>query len=144
YYTFSAHDAGCAVSRRVLEIMRTERLLERAATIGARLRTRLEEVLGGHPLVSDIRGLGLMQGVELVADRSSGQPFARSVEFAARVAGAALERDLWVYPAGSGPVSDAILLGPPYTIGEDHVELIVQTLREAIDAAAGALLSAAG
>ncbi|MCP3912858.1 MAG: aspartate aminotransferase family protein [Actinomycetia bacterium] len=137
YYTFAGHDLGCAISLEVLRIMRVEGLVERAASIGALLRHRLDEELGDHPHVADIRGRGLLLGIELAADRNTGRPFPRADEMATQVVGAALDRGLWVYPAGSGPVDDAVLIGPPFTITEEHVELIVSGLRDAIDAAVG-------
>lgn len=139
YFTFSGADLGCAVSLEVLRIMREEGLVERAATLGARLRRRLEDELGGHPNVADIRGLGLMQGIELVQDRDRGVEYPRSVEFAARVAGEAVARGVWVYPCGSGPVADALLVGPPFTITDEHVDLIATTTRAAIEAAAASV-----
>lgn len=137
YFTFSGADLGCAVSRSVLEIIRTEQLIPRAEAMGRRLRARLERVLGDHPNVADIRGLGLMQGLELC--HASGEPFAPSAGFANAVVGAALERGVWLYPCGSGPVVDGILLGPPYTITDAHIDLIAITTRDAIDAAAALL-----
>ena len=135
YFTFSSTDLACAVSLEVLQIMRREALVQRAADMGRRLRQRLTEELGDHPNVVDIRGLGLMQGLQLVQDRSTGEPFPRSVDFAGRVAAAALERGLWIYPCGSGPVDDGILVGPPFTITDDHIETIVGVLAESMDAA---------
>ena len=139
YFTFSGAEVGCAVSVKVLQIMREEGLVERAATMGALLRSRMEEELGNHPNVGDIRGLGLMQGIALVKDATTGEPFSRSDDFAARVAGEAIDRGVWIYPCGSGPVEDGLLFGPPYTITEDHIEQIVGVTSEAITAAAGAL-----
>ncbi len=139
YFTFSGADMGCAISVEVLKIMRKEGLVDRAARMGERLRRRLEEELGDHPNVADIRGLGLMQGIELVKDRDSGESFARPVEFAQRVAMEAVERGVWVYPCGSGPVDDGLLIGPPYTITEDHIETIVGTTKDAITAAAASV-----
>ena len=62
------------------------------------------------------------------------------MEFAARVAGAAVARGVWVYPCGSGPVADALLIGPPFTITDEHVDLIATTTRAAIEAAAASVL----
>jgi len=139
YFTFSGAELGCAVSVKVLQIMREEGLVYRASRMGARLRRRLEEELADHPHVADIRGLGLMQGIELCKDKSTGQAFARSVEFASRVAMEAVDQGVWVYPCGSGPVADGLLIGPPYTITEDHIETIVGTTKDAITAAANSL-----
>ena len=69
YFTFSGQDLGCAVSVAVLRIMREERLVERAASMGEVLRSRLDAAFGDHPNVCDVRGIGLLQGIELVADR---------------------------------------------------------------------------
>lgn len=135
YYTYGGSTVGCAVSVAVLQIMRHEGLVERAATMGERLRARLEDELGDHPNVADIRGLGLLQGVELVKNRETGEAFPRSVEFAQRVAMAAIERGVWVYPCGSGPVDDGLLFGPPYTLTDDHIDLIVTATKDAITAA---------
>lgn len=139
YFTFGATDLACAVSLEVLQIMRREALVQRSADMGQRLRRRLEEELAGHTNVIDIRGLGLMQGLELVQNRSTGEPFPRTVDFAGRVAAAALERDLWIYPCGSGPVDDGILVGPPFTVTEAHIETIVGVLVESIDVAAASI-----
>ncbi len=141
YFTFSGADLGCAVSTKVLQIMREEKLVERAASMGALLRRRFEEELGDHPNVADIRGLGLMQGIELIADRDTGTPFPRSIEFAQQVASAGIERGLWLYPCGSGPVEDGLLFGPPFTIDEGDVEMIVDLTKASIDAAASSLAS---
>ena len=139
YFTFSGSEVGCAVSVKVLQIMREEGLVEQAATMGALLRRRLEEELGDHPHVGDIRGLGLMQGIELVQDAATGEPFARAHDFSGRVAAEAIERGVWIYPCGSGPVEDGLLFGPPYTITEDHIDKIVGVTSEAITAAARSL-----
>jgi adenosylmethionine-8-amino-7-oxononanoate aminotransferase len=139
YFTFSGADLGCAVSVKVLQIMRKENLVDRARRMGQLLRKRLDEELGGHPNVADIRGLGLLQGIQLTADRDTGTEFPRSVEFAGRVTEAALERGVWVYPCGSGPVADGLLLGPPYTITPEHVEIIVSTIKESITAAVASI-----
>ena len=139
YFTFSGADLGCAVSVKVLQIMREEGLVDRAAQMGQRLRSRMEEELADHPNVADIRGLGLMQGIELVKDRNSGESFTRSDEFAQQVAMEAIDRGVWIYPCGSGPVVDGLLFGPPYTITDDHIETIVGVTSEAITAAASRL-----
>lgn len=139
YYTYSGSDLGCAVSLKVLQILREEQLVQRAATMGALLRKRLDEELGDHPHVGDIRGLGLMQGIELVKDRDTGEPFPRSLDLAFKVAMEAVDRGVWFYPCGSGPVVDGILFGPPLTITEEHIELIVGVTKDAIDTTVGRL-----
>ena len=72
--TFGGHPAGCAVALETLAIMEEEGLLERSATLGADLLARLRDALGDHPLVGDVRGRGLLIGIELVADQATRAP----------------------------------------------------------------------
>jgi adenosylmethionine-8-amino-7-oxononanoate aminotransferase len=123
FFTFTGNDAACAVSATVLRIMRDEDLVERSAKLGEVLGDRLHAEFDGHRAVVEVRGRGLFHGLELnVAE--------------AAVVGAALQRDLWVYPAGSGPVPHAVMVAPPFVVTEDEIELIVTRLRAAIDAVA--------
>jgi len=133
YYTFSGSDVACAVSNRVLQVMEDEQLVERAATMGARLSTMLHDALDDHPNVADVRGLGLLQGIEMVADRETGANYGGRLT--AEVVAQALERDTWIYPAGSGPVPDGLLFGPPFTVSEAELERLVEVTVESIDAA---------
>lgn len=137
FFTFSATDLSCAIADRVLQVLEDERLVQRCAEQGAVLRRRLEEELGAHPHVRDIRGLGLMLGVELVRDRASGQSW--EGRLAPRVVAEALQRDLWIYPAGSAAVPDALLFGPPFTITDGEIDVAVARTRSALDAAVSAL-----
>ena len=84
------------------------------------LEKRLRDELGGLEVVSDIRGRGLFYGIELRCDRDA-------------VVAAALARDLWVYPAGSGPVPNAIMIAPPFVIDTDEIDQLVGTLRTTLD-----------
>ena len=121
YFTFTGNDGSCAAGAKVLEILRREQLVERAATTGAALGRRLRDEFGQHPAVTDIRGRGMFYGLELQCSRDA-------------VVMAALERDMWVYPAGSGPVTDAVMVAPPFVITDAEIELLVTTLRASIDA----------
>ena len=105
----------------VLEILRREQLVQRAATQGAVLGQRLHTEFGDHPAVVDIRGRGMFYGLELRCSRDA-------------VVQAAMERDMWVYPAGSGPVADAVMVAPPFIISDSEIDLLVATLRESLDA----------
>ena len=133
FFTFTGADAVCAGARAVLQILRHERLVERAAAMGDVLAARLEDSLRDHAHVQPQRGRGLFRGLELVADRATGEPFPRARGVASTVVRECLANDVWVYPAGSGPVQDAIMLGPPFVVDESEVELIVDTLTAAVD-----------
>jgi adenosylmethionine-8-amino-7-oxononanoate aminotransferase len=136
FYTYSAHPLACAIADRVLEIMEREKLVERAATVGAKLGAQLKEELSGHPMVGEIRGAGLFWGIELVRDKATRAPYPADAHLANRVLGAAVRRGMFFYPAsgiagdGSG---DAIMIAPPFVIGDAEVDFIVQTARGALD-----------
>jgi adenosylmethionine-8-amino-7-oxononanoate aminotransferase len=136
FYTYSSHPVACAVADAVLAIMERERLVERSAEMGTRLGSQLREELSGHPMVGDIRGSGLFWGVELVHDKSARTPFAPDQKVTNRVLSAALKRGLFFYPstgmAGKAG-GDAMMLTPPFVIGDSEIEFMVRTAREALD-----------
>jgi adenosylmethionine-8-amino-7-oxononanoate aminotransferase len=136
FYTFGAHPAACAAAEAVLELLERERLVERAAQVGAALLERLHAALDGHPHVAAVRGKGLMIGIELVRDRATGAPFPAELGFTSRVVACGLRRGVFVYPAAGAPGRDALLLGPPFTIRDDELDLLVEALPAAIDDAA--------
>jgi len=136
FFTYSAHPLACAMAERVLAIMEREGLVERAARVGARLGARLRQVLGGHPMVGEIRGVGLFWGIELVRDRAAREPFPPSARTINRVLAAALRRGLFIYPAAGMAAErggDAIMVAPPFVIGDEEIEFIAQTLRATLD-----------
>jgi adenosylmethionine-8-amino-7-oxononanoate aminotransferase len=142
FYTFGAHPAACAAAEAVLEILEREHLVARAASVGRTLLERLAAALAGHPHVAEVRGLGMLIGIELVRDRTTLEPFPESARFAMRVVLAALGRGVFVYPAGAEPARDAVLLGPPFTLQEGEMDLLVDALPRAIDDAVAALARA--
>jgi adenosylmethionine-8-amino-7-oxononanoate aminotransferase len=135
FYTYAAHPAACAVADKVLEIVEREGLVARAAEMGAALRGRLVSALGGHPHVAEIRGRGLLQAVELVADRATLAPFAPGDRITATVVAAGLGNGAFFYPGGAGAAQDVIVLGPPFTVSESELDLLVTALVKSIDGA---------
>jgi adenosylmethionine-8-amino-7-oxononanoate aminotransferase len=135
FYTYAAHPAACAVADKVLEIMEREALVERCAKMGEALRERLQAALGDHPHVAEIRGKGLLQAVELVQDRETLAPFAREDRLTATVVAAGFANGVFLYPAGTGAAQDAIVMGPPFTVSESELDLLVTGLTKAIDGA---------
>lgn len=136
FYTYSSHPLGCAVADKILEIMEREHLVEHAAALGARLGAQLKENLSGHPMVGDIRGAGLFWGMELVRDRAARTPYPPEMRLTRRVIEAALKRGLFVYPAigmAGREGGDALMITPPFVIGEAEVDFIVRTVRDALD-----------
>jgi adenosylmethionine-8-amino-7-oxononanoate aminotransferase len=94
--------------------------------------------LGAHPHVGDIRGRGLLLGIELVAERASRRPFAPERRLHARIKSEAIARGLLCYANGGtidGIRGDHVLLAPPYIVTDGELEPIVARLAAAIDAA---------
>ena len=106
-----------------------------SATKGADLLERLHR-LEGHHAVREVRGLGLMIGIELVADMSDGTD-GPGASPGAKVVAEALRRGVWVYPAGDGNVPDALLVGPPFTITDAEMDRLVQVVSESISTVYG-------
>src|SRR4030095_5216240 len=96
-FTYSHAPAGAAVAREVLRILEDEALVEASAAKGDRLRALLSGRLGEQPNVGDIRGRGLLVGVELVADRDTRAPFPRTRRVTEAVVRAARRRGVLVY-----------------------------------------------
>ncbi len=134
FFTYGAHPAACAAAEAVLEILEREALVERAAKLGDELRERLA-ALESHPNVAEVRGRGLLLGIELVRDRATLEPFPPEARLTARVVGAGIGAGVFFYPGGSGAARDVICLGPPFTIGSEEIEQIATALPQAIDRA---------
>lgn len=137
FYTFAGHPASCAIADKVLEIMEREELVARAEKMGALLRARLDEAIAPLPNVAEVRGLGLLLGIELVRDRESMERFPAEARMVNRVMGEGLKRGVFFYPGGSGPARDVVMLGPPFTINGEDIDTLVGVLAESIAAAVG-------
>jgi adenosylmethionine-8-amino-7-oxononanoate aminotransferase len=134
FFTYGAHTGACAAATAVLDILERESLVERAREMGARLARRLE-TLADHPHVAEVRGRGLLQAVELVRDRETLEPFAAEERVVGKVIGAGLAEGVFFYPGGCDPARDVVVLGPPFTIGDDEIEILAAALEAAIDSA---------
>ena len=134
FHTFAAHPAACAAGDKVLEIMERENLVERAATTGEKLMGALSDAIGDHPNVAEIRGRGLLQGVELVADRDTLEQFPIEDNVTGKLVGECLRRGVFLYGGGTGVVRDIMVIGPPFIIDDDDIDRIVVALAGAIDA----------
>jgi adenosylmethionine-8-amino-7-oxononanoate aminotransferase len=138
-FTYNAHPISLAAGRAVLGHLQTKKLVEaadsgRAGTAAAHFQQQLDN-LRNEEAVGDVRGLGLLWGVEFVADKISKRPFPTRENFAGRVGSAAMQRGLMVYPMqGSvdGISGDHLLLAPPAVITEEQIEWSVEQLAAAI------------
>ena len=137
-FTYQAHPVAMAAGLAVLDYIEQHHLFERVAPGGRDLLAALEP-LRAHPNVGDIRGLGLLLGIEFVKGRASREPFPRSAGFAERVRQAAMEEGVTTYPiqgCADGERGDHILLAPPFTISADETRFLARTLEAALAHAA--------
>ena len=135
-YTYSAHPTCCAVAVQNLEIMQRERLCEKAASLGERLRDRLVTAFAGHPHVGDIRGgKGLLAAVEFVLDPATKSNFSGDRKIAVRLQTEMMQRGVVtrVRPAaGVHPApGDMVFFAPPLVITEAQIDQFVDVARSA-------------
>ena len=126
-YTYSAHPVGCAVALRTLRIIDEEDFPGQAADKGAALLARLRSALADHPHVGEVRGQGLMCGVELVQDKATKAEFPPQGKIGARVQAEALERGLFSRVRG-----DVFLLAPPIITTHAQLERAVEILAASV------------
>lgn len=130
--TSSGYPLGCAVAAEVIRTIRDEGLLERCVRMGERLAAGLEEIAAGSPHVAEVRGRGLLRGLELVHDRETLAPLAGG---STRLQQAAKERGLMIYscptPIGRTLV-EAVMLAPPLVVTEADVDAILERLADAV------------
>jgi adenosylmethionine-8-amino-7-oxononanoate aminotransferase len=137
-FTYSHAPGGATVAREVLRILDEEDLVDASRVKGERLADLLHERLAPHPHLGEIRGRGLMVGLELVADRETRAPFPRAEKVTERVARAARDRGVLVYSGtgnANGVDGDQILLGPPFVVTADELTRIADVVGEAVEAA---------
>jgi adenosylmethionine-8-amino-7-oxononanoate aminotransferase len=141
-HTYLGHPLACAGALAVQRVIRRDNLLANVRRQGEHLTRRLTERFGNHHHVGDVRGRGLFQAIELVADRTSKAAFDPRHKLHARIKQEAMARGLMVYPSGGtvdGINGDHVLLAPPFICREDDIDTIVERLGDAVDAAIASL-----
>jgi hypothetical protein len=141
-HTYLGHPLACAAALAVQKVMRRDNLLANVKAQGAHLTRRLNERFGNHHHVGDVRGRGLFQAIELVADRASKEPFDPRHRLHARIKREAMARGLMVYPMGGtldGARGDHVVLAPPFIVSANDIDTIVDRLGDAVDAAIGSV-----
>lgn len=133
FHTFAALPQSCAAATSVLQILRRDDLVTRSRSIGAKLKGALTKKFSQHPLVAEIRGEGMLIGIEIVSDRSTLEPFPKAARITEKIIGYGLEQDVFFYPGGTGDVRDIICLGPAFTLKEDEIDVIVDALSISLD-----------
>jgi taurine--2-oxoglutarate transaminase len=136
-HTFSGYPLGCAVAAEAIRVIRAEGLVAEARRKGALLRERLDALAASSPQIGEVRGLGLLQGLELVGNRDTLAPQPGA---AARLVAACRERGLMIYacatPLGRMTI-EAVLLAPPLTIADAELDEVVAILADALSVEEG-------
>jgi adenosylmethionine-8-amino-7-oxononanoate aminotransferase len=137
--TFSHHPVCAAAGLAALRVLESEELVERAAETGQALGRELGEALAGHPNVVQVRGLGMLWGVEFARDKNSLEPFPRGEKLTERLWQHLFEHKIIVYKSTglAGRDGDALVVAPPFTLTGQERGLLVQRLKEAVDGVLG-------
>jgi adenosylmethionine-8-amino-7-oxononanoate aminotransferase len=133
-FTYQAHPVSTAVGNAVLDYLESHKLFDRVTPAAKKLRDALS-LLQSHPNVGDIRGLGLLLGVEFVKDKTTREPFPKEQNIAEKIRQACLEENVLTYPTQGcvdGLRGDHILIAPPFTISPEECALIARALQLAV------------
>ena len=132
-WTYSAHPLCAAAGLKNLEIIENENLIEHTAEVGDYFQQRLHETFDDHPLVGEVRGVGLMAGVEFAKSKERLAPFDAGLKVGARVSSAAAEGGLI---ARAMPHGDILGFAPPLVVSREEVDTIVAISKKAVDSVA--------
>ena len=130
-FTFSGHPMCCAVALENLRVLREEQIVERAAADLVPHFKMHVEALANHPLVGDVRSVGLFAGIQLVKDRESREFFPEELKVGEKCSADALQRGLALRA-----VKDTMVLMPPLVIGRDEIDTVFSITRQSLDATA--------
>jgi L-2,4-diaminobutyrate transaminase len=135
-WTYSGHPVCAAAALTNLDIIEREQLVNNAAQVGAYFQARLHEAFDAHPLVGNVRGVGMLAALELMAGKSERRPFPAAAKASQRVAQAALARGLIVRALGT---NDIVGFAPPLVATRADIDEIVAIARHALDDVSDAL-----
>lgn len=132
-HTLSANPQSCAVSLAVLEYLEKNKIMREVEWKGIYLKDQLEKLKEQFSFIGDVRGKGLLLGIEFVKDRSTKMPFPRKALITQTIIALAKEKGLLVYPAGAGidgVNGDSIIISPPLTITKMEIKELIYLLKE--------------
>lgn len=134
-YSWSGNPMGAAVSLKALEYLEKYNLVEQSARMGAYLRQQLEEKLYKHPTVGDIRGRGLMIGIELVKNKETKECFPVGVGYSAQMNAEALRQNMLIESSSGcnkGQSGDTLMIAPAFVVTKEEIDKIVDRLENVI------------
>lgn len=130
-HTFSANPQSAAVSLAVMKYIEDNQLIAKAEERGVQLMAGLQALAQKHDIMGDVRGKGLLCGIEFVKNRNTKEPFSLSVRVTDRAIEKAMNNGLLVYSASGGidgQAGDSILVAPPFVISEEEMEELLRIL----------------
>lgn len=134
-HTYSANPQSAATALAVLQYIEKYQLVQNVKVQGEYLLQKLLFELGESKIIGDIRGIGLMIGVEFVSDKSTKRPFDKKLMITNKIVGKAREKGLLIYPSSAGQEGahgDAIIISPPFIITKSQMDELVSILKEVV------------
>jgi 4-aminobutyrate aminotransferase-like enzyme len=125
FNTFGGNPVSCAIGLAVLDVIEEERLQENARKVGMHLMSGLRGLMEKHTLISDVRGLGLFVGIELVLDRETLKPAAAQASYIANRI-----KECGILLSTDGPFHNVLKIKPPMVFTEENADFLVGTLDE--------------
>jgi adenosylmethionine-8-amino-7-oxononanoate aminotransferase len=141
-HTAAGNPLSCATGLAVLRYVLDHNLVSNSADVGPYFKEQLQSLMERHPMIGDVRGIGLMLGVELVADRETKRPFPPEWKVGQLIANAALDRGLVTYAlmgTVDGMEGDHMLFTPPLTINREQIDELIEIYDQALTEVADAL-----
>lgn len=127
-FTYSGHPVAACAALASVDIIEREGLVDNAAQVGAYFQRRLREKFSDHPLVGEVRGIGLIAGIELLKDKAKKEPFPAEAAVARRLHDALLE-----YGLICRPILNTLAFSPPLILTRDDVDSIVERFAAGLD-----------
>lgn len=143
-HTLSANPQSCAVSLAVIEYMEKNQLMQKTLVTSRYLFSELQKLQQVFPMIGDIRGKGLLIGLEFVKDRITKEPFPRHENVTAKAVKTAEHNGLLLYPAGAGTDGvngDAVIIAPPLTITHQEIDELMRRLTDSFHELTGLIQS---
>jgi adenosylmethionine-8-amino-7-oxononanoate aminotransferase len=135
-HTYMSHAVACAGALEVLRVIEDDHLLDNVKKQGTKLGELLNKHFKDHPNVGDIRGRGLFWSIEIVKDKNTKEPFPANLNISDKLKKDILENGMLSYPSQGcvdGINGDHVLLAPPYTISDDELDFIIDTLKKSLN-----------
>jgi adenosylmethionine-8-amino-7-oxononanoate aminotransferase len=132
-HTYASNPLSCGIALKVMEIIEREEFIQNGAAQGDYLMDKMQD-LYKYPIVGDIRGKGLMIGMEFVQDKETKEPFDPSLKMNAKINNACMEEGLVLYPGGGSAngKGDHVLVAPPINITREEVDSLYERMENGI------------